>query len=1389
MTQSEAANRYPEKQGGIPRIILRESSLALEGGQNARTFQGDDGIFPRLLSAVLTRSNVHWMEGFVLFPTWQRGRQTSLYESQFQSRASKAASFLRSCLGCGDSMAVRILKASKRSSAFTLKATVDFSSNIQEATALLDEAATKFRLGERELAWVLLWQAFEKVPDRTLIRVKSLVTTMQCAPTYPSRDVSARRWRPVVEGALHGHQQALGEAIMRVIGYAYAGREEFKWHEVQPHLRDWCREFDRITECLAMMDVKPQIVVRGDKSEIVGFVQLANRYLTMCRDLPTDGSEPELKAMQRERDDCLAELEKTPFVVAVVETVVRDFADQPHQRTKFEDVRDVRSKWLDDFVKGHVLGLQATPHLLVEAVQSLRRHARAERTNLELADIEKAADTGELTQQFGILWKHLTGRKPATAALKRFLSSIPRTSRQRVVSDPVHEALTFLRKDSDDDLRQRLHRQPIDGCVRLELLQPMAASTECASERWPANDSHHRTGQFVRCTIDQLLQPRSQAIVCAGSGSGKTTILKLLQHKHAREDAPWLAVYVPAMRIARGANCTWDGTKQRLVAYLRRDIARLDWATVIDQAERTERLALLIDHPEDVAARCPGLGELAAQLASMPPTITLIVAARPTAAEAFRPYERFQRYDLQPFDDEDILGFFGLRYDQAKAISRGDQELLRTPLLAFLLRSLLIKRENKPLTITSRWELYEAILSRLLHEHAGRGRANVHQWIADVETLMGAISYGAIERTPPLWHEIPNEVHTSLARRTGIAIDFLPAAGFAELVAGRGPGHGSALVFAHRSFQEYYAARWAWQESQWEALLRKQAWDPRWHEVIRFLADKGGDAVIEAIYPGPESDDALHSRLFLAARCAHPEKTARRLMERITDDLFRLKDQPVFQWQALSLLMHVMNINEPAETVPATPPPPQGLPLPEFQEPPKPGKEHESFTQERLACALDNATPESDLRAEAVQFLIDNAAHIPREKLPRLVERLPLDNIDQTSQSAGLCAAIADRLEAADLAWLREGIADFSTHNPHLLRHIQVVRYLRRRLTGHDLDRLGLAECADKVAEFDLDCRMRAPIRNLNEWLSIAFNKQVDAEDREHFQAAALAVVSQCCQIAEEMNRSSSDYELKTRCGTIPFTELKLRYSARFDQRMLLWIGQELDQQAVSLVLRGVEHPILRYPLLVVAAGAVDKLGARERRKLLDLIANASDEDRGQLVSGCFEMLADSLEKNDIERALAACGGHDGTRILRSLLAMMHRLKKPLIGLIVDWLLAGQNKRHAPYYYFESLAQQLSREHQQRVVSHIEKTNGSDRESLRLLDPRTCNSEDLAPLVQLLDHPDQTTAERVYWKLQDIRDTGTWIPQVPQSGWKRLQSSIQSATRKMKLGPRADRKK
>ena len=115
------------------------------------------------------------------------------------------------------------------------------------------------------------------------------------------------------------------------------------------------------------------------------------------------------------------------------------------------------------------------------------------------------------------------------------------------------------------------------------------------------------------------------------------------------------------------------------------------------------------------------------------------------------------------------------------------------------------------------------------------------------------------------------------------------------------------MFFTHQSFQEFLAAQYAWEKPEAKNQVIGEMWQPRWREVLKFLVwlDESGE-MLRAIYPGPDMDNVLYSRLFLAAQCLSEDIRGETAFSReVFDGLMDLAVKPPFISQAVTALIRL----------------------------------------------------------------------------------------------------------------------------------------------------------------------------------------------------------------------------------------------------------------------------------------------------------------------------------------------------------------------------------------------------------------------------------------------------------------------------------------------------
>ncbi|GHO65586.1 hypothetical protein KSC_044780 [Ktedonobacter sp. SOSP1-52] len=159
----------------------------------------------------------------------------------------------------------------------------------------------------------------------------------------------------------------------------------------------------------------------------------------------------------------------------------------------------------------------------------------------------------------------------------------------------------------------------------------------------------------------------------------------------------------------------------------------------------------------------------------------------------------------------------------------------------------------------------------------------------------------------------------------------------AGLIVERGTGSDGELLygFIHRTFQEYFAAFWIFDQFQEdvslkviEDFLQKHLHDPHWHEVILLLLGKlntrPATKVLESVKqerimsPRSIHNDILQQALFFVGSCLVEEIVVQQeLAQKVVADLVDLTIQSLFvsqRRQAIELLDSLLNTQQYSET-------------------------------------------------------------------------------------------------------------------------------------------------------------------------------------------------------------------------------------------------------------------------------------------------------------------------------------------------------------------------------------------------------------------------------------------------------------------------------------------
>jgi len=391
-----------------------------------------------------------------------------------------------------------------------------------------------------------------------------------------------------------------------------------------------------------------------------------------------------------------------------------------------------------------------------------------------------------------------------------------------------------------------------------------------------------------------LLNPAGQYAISSPVGTGKTTFLRHLQSKMLAPNGPLLAFYLPAAHLNGFTKLTWPKLREYLAESFTGILPKKLCAAEFDKAFTDHCLVFLIDGLDQLGEPRLNCSHLVGQVLAMVNGNPIIMAGRPTAMRWAEKRPGITLLKLEPFDDDAQKRYFGDHYDAAcrtcgRGISLLPSHIMAVPMLAYLLRLMAQaqRHEDTEHTVRSRWDLYSFIVNHILYGHEPNIQSKNHdEWVDVVTEALGRIAYGTIDRQNPIWSTVPRHICRDLLQGTSVSLEIVPSCGMVDMCAGERNQRAQCLVFGHQSFQEFFAAEWASADQKRLDHVLSEYGNPKWDEVIRFLAGMGdGERIIRSFYPNSTKDNSISSGLFLAYECSKETQISSELESQLSHDI------------------------------------------------------------------------------------------------------------------------------------------------------------------------------------------------------------------------------------------------------------------------------------------------------------------------------------------------------------------------------------------------------------------------------------------------------------------------------------------------------------------------
>ena len=395
-----------------------------------------------------------------------------------------------------------------------------------------------------------------------------------------------------------------------------------------------------------------------------------------------------------------------------------------------------------------------------------------------------------------------------------------------------------------------------------------------------------------------LLKPFGIYVLSSDVGTGKTTFLRHLQLQLLKKEG-FVPIFIHASKIEK---CE-PGNVAELVQHLAKGfypkLREGEFVSYLLHALSQKKVFLLIDGMDQIHGVGTEYDQLIDKIMKLFPD-NLIIASRPTAVISLEENKDVTFLRLKPFSAETRRRYFREHYKRACDLSMKAPDLVAVPMLAYMVRSLIDKKLDR--NIKNRAQLYQRFVSHILSGYEHEEVKLSRHMAAGTRSILGQISYDALAEKTPLIQKIPADFCWERIESTGAKLDDLPKYGLVNLIVERSEGAKDFLYFTHQSFQEFLAAEWAARSRDKVNHILDEIWNPKWKEVIKFLAGLIGTSFVEQIYSTGFEDDIIHSRLFLTAACCAEVGKSSPVERDLLAELKELIRKPPFETDALIAL-------------------------------------------------------------------------------------------------------------------------------------------------------------------------------------------------------------------------------------------------------------------------------------------------------------------------------------------------------------------------------------------------------------------------------------------------------------------------------------------------------
>lgn len=480
-------------------------------------------------------------------------------------------------------------------------------------------------------------------------------------------------------------------------------------------------------------------------------------------------------------------------------------------------------------------------------------------------------------------------------------SAVAKKSQLQGAHDDMEKIIRdYLQDQARGFLSRRLHERDDYQLIEMEAGRVHRSSwllRQVASER-----QQDQSREWEPFNWHSLFDSQEIFVLSAELGSGKTTFLRHFQ-KTLLDRGGRIPIYLHASQLKKRYLRDKESLACGLVNFLPPSISRNKAADFLKR-QIGNNVVLLIDGLDQIRGVGTAYEHLLDSLFGVVPR-NVIVASRPSAVTSYEDDSRVVFLRLKSFDSVMQKRYFGTGFDRALQVCRCDQEMLGLPILAFLVRT--VVEHGQEQDVTSRTGLYRQFLNYFFQRCRHDGVSLSRDLRIQIRRALQKISYEALRSENIEPQKVPLDLCQQCILDLGlrIQVDDLPRCGVVSFTASRTSRDPEYLQYDHQSLQEYCAAEWASRDDERINYILGLYWDPRWKDVIKYLAGIVGDSLIDRLYPDRGHDNVIHSRLFLAAECACQTQVAEETRNRLVRDVTALTRKRPLNTVAVAALFDI----------------------------------------------------------------------------------------------------------------------------------------------------------------------------------------------------------------------------------------------------------------------------------------------------------------------------------------------------------------------------------------------------------------------------------------------------------------------------------------------------